>query len=256
MAEILSNKKVGTDYYYMEFKDSTINEKWSPGEFLHLKVSAEKSYDPLLRRPLSLFDVKLEEKIAGLLYCVVGRGTRILTQFEPGYEIDYIGPLGQGFSLKRNKKILIIGGGMGIAPLYYLTRKLVKKNNKIKILLGGNIETDINFFEKKFKNLNLDIDISLMDGSRGYKGTVIDLWQNKYKGFKPEFIYSCGPEIMLKGIQKIAIKEDIPGEISLEERMGCGVGICLSCVCSTTDGHQRVCKEGPVFSLKEVVFNE
>lgn len=263
MAEVITNRKVGTDYYFLELSDDHIDENWQPGRFLHLKVSRDKAYDPLLRRPFSLFDVNPQKGTFSLLYCVVGRGTRILTDFGPGEKIDYLGPLGHGFFLPEGKEIIVIGGGMGTAPLFYLCRKLTLRN-RVTLLLGGNICTDVEFFQNKFGALDLDIELATMDGSIGLGGTVIDLWNDLYVDDKHDgdlkkdfdYLYACGPEPMLAEVQKLAQKYEIEGEISLEERMGCGIGVCLSCVCDTREGNQRVCKEGPVFNLDEVIFDE
>jgi len=253
-AKIIENYKAGTDYFVMTMQVPHIDDSWTPGRFLHLKISQDNAYDPLLRRPLSLFDVNREEKLVSLLYCVVGRGTELLSRYQKGESIDFLGPLGQGFTLQENKKILIIGGGMGTAPLYYLCRKLSGKN-KVMVLLGGNICSDIAFFEKKFSQLDVELQLSTMDGSSGSKGTVIDLWKEKIS-FQPSFIYTCGPRPMLKVVSTMIEKHNLQGEVSLEERMGCAVGVCLSCVCKTDQGNQRVCKEGPVFDIKEVIFDE
>ncbi|GEM_PF-159827 len=332
-AEILENKKVGTDYYLMKLKTDNIDEKWTPGRFVHLKISTPQTYDPLLRRPFSLFDIDRKNNILSLLYCVVGRGTKIMSRLVSGEKLDFLGPLGQGFSLPEGKTILAVGGGMGTAPLFLLCRELAFQNS-ITLILGGNLCTDVEFFKHRFGELDIDIKIATMDGSCGYKGTAVDLMKkhlgvnkdsiskeptseqtisknlnnkrtndkkpnnkrtnnkqpnkkesnqkeknNKESGSKEpnreesiiqekkvkdagfieqkkklDFLYTCGPEIMLSAVKKISDHFGIPGEVSLEERMGCGIGICLSCVCDTQNGNQRVCKEGPIFRLQEVIL--
>ena len=255
-AEVIKNKKVGSDYYYMKLKTGDIDDSWQPGRFLHIKLSAKKTYDPLLRRPFSLFDINRERGIFDLLYCVVGRGTKMMTDISPGEKIDFIGPLGNGFSLPQEKEILVIGGGMGTAPLFYLCRKLTD-SNKVTFMLGGNDCTDVDFFEKKFGALKLRMNTATIDGSRGFHGNVIQLCREKIKDFsKIDFLFTCGPKLMLQAVKKMATAENITGEVSLEERMGCGLGVCLSCVCDTDKGNQRVCQEGPVFALDEVIFDE
>ncbi len=257
MPEIISNDYISSDYYYMKVDAPEVAVQGLPGQFAHIKVNSDqKSYDPLLRRPFSFFDINKEKGIIEIVYCAVGRGTRILSTQKKGFNLDILGPLGKNFNYNLNgKNILIVGGGMGIAPLYYLTKKLVTKN-QVKVLLGGNSKDDIYFFIKHFTNLKLSIEYATIDGSKGYQGTVTDLWENEVNSKEIDFIFSCGPVAMLKKIKKIAGEQNIPGQVSLEERMGCGIGVCLSCICKTENGNARVCKEGPVFSLKEVIFDE
>lgn len=256
LGKILENRKVGTDYYFMKLETQAIDESWLPGRFLHLKLSRKRSHDPLLRRPFSLFDVHREKKIFDLLYCVVGRGTKIMSEFNPGEQIDFIGPLGTGFTKPKGENILVIGGGMGTAPLFYLCRK-ISRDNQVTVFLGGNDCGDVDFFEKKFKELDLTLKVATIDGSRGFRGNVINLWEKKQGNNNDfDYLFACGPELMLKEVQKKAITKNLPGEFSLEERMGCGIGVCLSCVCETEEGNQRVCQEGPVFKINEVIFDE
>ncbi|MFW6269683.1 MAG: dihydroorotate dehydrogenase electron transfer subunit, partial [Bacillota bacterium] len=221
----------------------------------HLKINKNNTFDPLLRRPFSFFDIDKNKGIIKLVYKIVGRGTRILSKYKNGEKINVLGPLGNGFDLKSDyDKIIVIGGGMGIVPLFMLVKLLKDKFAKFQVLLGANTGNELNFFIDRFKCENIHLSIATMDGSIGYKGTVLDLWQNLNSDAK--YVYSCGPRTMLKHIKKYAENKNIPGQISLEERMGCGTGVCLSCVCQTRQGNQRVCKEGPVFPLKEVVLNE
>ena len=255
MAVVISNDRVGPHYYLLRLKVPVINNTWAPGRFLHIKVSHRQTHDPLLRRPLSLFDVNYKNNTVSLLYCLVGRGTQILSKTKANTELDILGPLGQGFSLRNNQEILIIGGGMGIAPLFLLT-KFLGKNNNLKIFLGGNEKESLLFFTQQFEKMSGELRLATIDGSLGYQGTVLDLWEEQANDFSPDFIYTCGPPPMLSRIQALAARKKLPGEVSLEERMGCGVGVCLSCVCATGEGNQRVCKEGPVFQLSEVIFDD
>ena len=257
MPVIKENKQVASDYYYMKIKAPEICNTGNPGQFVHVKLSQNNSInDPLLRRPFSFHDINKNTGNFSLVYEIVGKGTKLLTEFEAGDNINILGPLGQGFNLNfKSSQILIIGGGMGIVPLYYLTKKL-EENNDITVILGGNSETNINYFIQTFNKLNVNTKIATMDGSRGFEGNVIDLWNNFKNKSEFDFIYSCGPTPMLNAVQRQAQTLNISGQVSLEERMGCGFGVCLSCVCQTTAGNQRVCKEGPVFSLDEVIFDD
>lgn len=251
---IVKNKKVGSDYYLMVLHSPVISNTIKPGQFLQLKVSSKKTYDPILRRPFSIHDIDRKEKNISILYRSIGRGTKLMANFEKGKIVDVLGPLGNGFSTDiANKKILILGGGMGIAPLYPLSNEL-SFDNQVQVLIGGNTQDDIKYFMNIFSKIKVEIESCTIDGSCGYKGNIIDLWEIN-RSRKYDFLYACGPEPMLVKVQDLSKKYNISGEVSLEEHMGCGIGVCLSCVCQTIEGNQRVCKEGPVFSLGKVKFN-
>lgn len=228
----------------------------NPGQFIHLKIK-NNSYDPLLRRPFSIFDVNKKNNLLTIFYKVCGRGTKLMTEIKNGEEVDVLENLGNGFNLKmKNKNLVLIGGGMGIAPLYYLAKKLAK-TNRLRVLLGAQNKEELIFLNNKFSKLDLKLDNATIDGSLGFKGNVLDFLKNIIKDKqKIDYIYSCGPTPMLKELKKIVINNDIETEASLEERMGCGVGVCLSCTVRTSNGNKRACKEGPVFPLKEVIFDE
>jgi dihydroorotate dehydrogenase electron transfer subunit len=254
---------VGRDIFKLELLAPDATNKCKAGQFFHLKV-ANSGNDPLLRRPFSVFDVNYKNKSISLLYRMIGRGTEILSNYNMGDKLDVLGPLGNGFTLdKGNKNIHLVGGGMGIAPLYFLTKKLASRNNnnvKINVFLGTKRKNEMLYFTKLFSNVNMHtLKRATSDGSIGFKGNVVNMWKNmlsKNSLAGSNYVYTCGPEIMLKSIQKVIKKYNIKGECSLERRMGCGIGVCLSCICETKNGQQRTCKEGPVFSLSEVVFDE
>lgn len=252
---VKSNEKVGPDIYKMILKANKRIEA-NPGQFIHLKIK-NNSYDPLLRRPFSIFDVNKKNNLLTIFYKVCGRGTKLMTEIKNGEEVDVLENLGNGFNLKmKNKNLVLIGGGMGIAPLYYLAKKLAK-TNRLRVLLGAQNKEELIFLNNKFSKLDLKLDNATIDGSLGFKGNVVDLLKNIIKDKqKIDYIYSCGPTPMLKELKKIVINNDIETEASLEERMGCGVGVCLSCTVRTSNGNKRACKEGPVFPLKEVIFDE
>ncbi len=258
MVLLHKNIPVGPDYYKMELIAPEIVLAGKPGQFVHLKVNSDNSYDPLLRRPFSIHNIDQKYGLLSLIYRVAGKGTTRMSKFIENKEIDLLGPLGTGFKTDfKNKNILIIGGGMGIVPLYYLS-KVLDGNNNILVLLGGNSAAEIDYFYNIFTDLSLEVKLATIDGGRGYQGTVVDLWENISQGEQkdPDFIYTCGPEAMLKTVQQMAREKGIPGQLLLEKRMGCGIGVCLSCVCKTVNGNKRVCREGPVFSLAEVIFDE
>ncbi len=253
--KIKSNTKITKEYYLLELEAGKLIDIIEPGQFLNIRLSTTENYDPLLRRPLSVHDINIEKNSIFLLYRLVGKGTKILSKSKSGEYLDIIGPLGTGFMTDiNNKDILIVGGGMGIAPLYYLSKEL-SINNKLTVLLGGNKENDLKYFAEKFCDISTEIKLATIDGSMGYMGNVIDLWES-LEQYNYDYIYTCGPIPMLVCVQELAEKNNIKGQVSLEERMGCGIGLCLSCVCQTKDGNQRVCKEGPVFPLNKVNFED
>jgi dihydroorotate dehydrogenase electron transfer subunit len=258
MFKIIENKKVGPNIFKLALNHDHLSQNPKPGQFYNIKVSQPGSYDPLLRRPFSIFDFDAADKKIEFIYRVVGKGTKLISEFESGTELDVLGPLGNPFSLIENRKnIHLIGGGMGIAPLFYLTKKLAKRNTKLSIYLGAANKSELKFFKDKFSQLKVDLYLAAVEEKLTIKGTALDLWMGKLKKV-PDFIYSCGPEKMLAAVEKEALKNNIMGEISIEKRMGCGIGVCLSCSCETKDKEEknkRACVEGPVFEIGEVVLD-
>jgi dihydroorotate dehydrogenase electron transfer subunit len=242
----------------------------SPGQFLHIRI--EDSCDPLLRRPLSIHDCYASRKknalIVCILYEVVGKGTALLSEKKPFSEIDCLGPLGNGFDLekiKSCKSVYIVAGGMGVAPLFFLTRKIrelkiPKSKTQIHILLGVKTKNDI-LREKEFKDLGCEVHVATEDGSKGFKGRVTELLKEKLQSpvtshQSPATICACGPKPMLAVISEISRRNNIPAQVSLEEFMGCGLGACLGCVIRTTSGYKRICHDGPVFDSSEIIWKD
>lgn len=259
MYEIFSNKEVGPDIYHLVLKCEGLEKEVEAGQFFNIKLSGINSYDPLLRRPLSVFDFSNESKRVEFVYKVVGKGTEILANYDPGEKLDLLGPLGSPFSIsdRQSANIHLIGGGMGIAPLYLLAKKL--KDLPIKVFLGAANKAELEFFADKFKNLGVEIHLAAMEEKLEIKGTALRLWDNYLKSELPSFVYCCGPEPLLSAVEIKALKEKIPGEISIEKRMGCGFGVCLSCSCESrneNEKNKRACVEGPVFAFGEVKYCE
>lgn len=267
LAEITANRRVGPDYYRMDLRLDRVLENIRPGCFFHFQIRKDELIPaPLLRRPFSVFDYNKRGSLLSLVYCVVGRGTRIMARMRPGEKVDLLGPLGTGFRTDfAGKKPLLIGGGMGTAPLYYLLKELREENEPL-VYLGGASAEDMVFFRDQFSKLcnnsgeydsSGQVFTATMDGSCGFQGTVIDrLQEQKMVLDEVDFVYCCGPDGLLACVQKLAAEYNLAGQVSVEERMGCGYGVCLSCSCNTTEGNKRVCKEGPVFEIGEVIFNE
>ena len=250
---LIKKEKLTKDIFKFSIKSEEISQKAMAGNFLEIRVSENEA--PFLRRPISIFNIIKEENVVEFIFQVKGRGTEILSKKELGDEIDVLGPLGKGtFDIGEYKNIAIIGGGIGIYPLYEIA-----KNSK------GNVNTYLGFrnkefvtCEKEFENVSDKLVITTDDGSYKKKGFAIDYLKEDCKKDKPEIIYVCGPLPMLRAVREFAIENNIPCQISLEERMGCGVGACLGCAVKVNEDekleYKHVCKDGPVFWANEVEF--
>ena len=222
------------------------------GQFLEIRV--QESVEPLLRRPISIHSIEGDN--VEFIFQVKGKGTEILKQKEIGEEIDIIGPLGYGsFDFEGKKNVAIIGGGIGIFPLYELAKQ-AKKQAKVNMYLGFR-NRDYVVLEEKFKNISDKFVITTDDGSYGNKGFAINFLKEDLIKEKVDCIYGCGPLPLLKALQSLAEEMKIPCQISLEERMGCGIGACLGCAVKLKTNNEEteyahVCKLGPVFNSKEV----
>ena len=200
-----------------------------------------------LRRPISVCNY--EEDELTLIYKVVGKGTDWMSQMAEGTQLDVLTGLGNGFNIDHEcNKPLLVGGGVGVPPLYRLTRDLIARGKDVTVVLGFNTESEI-FYAEKFEEAGAKVIIATADGSVGIKGFVTNAIAES--GVEADYFYSCGPLPMLKALCQSL---EIDGEVSLEERMGCGFGICMGCSIQTTKGAKRVCKEGPVFKKEEVIW--
>lgn len=252
-AKILYNKKIKDNYFRLVLRAPGVSKESSPGQFLNIKVS--DGYEPLLRRPFSIHratGISIE-----LLYEVVGEATQVLSGRKPGQYLSVVGPLGNGFTLAAKQKAcnILVAGGMGVAPLFFLAEKLLNRP-KPQVLIGATTSSKI-LCEKEFKNLGCNVKITTDDGSRGFKGKATDLLKEILRTTNNErqtTMYACGPRPMLKEISLIAKKHKIPGQVSMEEHMACGIGVCLGCAVNTKEGFKRVCKEGPVFDGDEIIW--
>ena len=200
-----------------------------------------------LRRPISVCNY--DEGVLTIIYKVVGKGTDLMSQMAEGTQLDVLTGLGNGFDVDYNcQKPLLVGGGVGVPPLYRLTRDLIARGREVTVILGFNTESEI-FYADKFEALGAKVIIATADGSQGIKGFVTDAIRENRVEY--DYFYSCGPLPMLKALCGATTTS---GEISLEERMGCGFGICMGCSIMTTNGAKRVCKDGPVFKKEEVIW--
>ena len=220
-----------------------------PGQFVQVGVNRGGT---LLRRPLGIAEADTATGHVSLIYRVAGKGTLALSQLKPGDEIKLLGPLGHGFSTKA-KKPLLVGGGMGLSPLLYAAGYLWGHKTETDVLMGGRTEKEL-FWQQLFKDCAKNIHLTTDDGSLGTKGFVTTILPELLKENGYDLVIACGPEIMMKNVAKVCKEHDVPCEVSLERRMGCGLGACLSCSIDTVSGRRKVCKDGPVFPAEEVFF--
>ena len=220
-----------------------------PGQFVHIRLT--DTIDPLLRRPFSIADCDATKGTLTFIYRVIGHGTALMTKLKPGDTINCMGPLGNGFDVTA-KRPLLVGGGMGLAPLLLLAKAFCSR--PATILMGGRNEQEL-FWPELYAGICPNIHITSDDGSVGHHGFTVDLLPELLKQDKFDVIYACGPHAMLKGVAEVAAHYGVPCQVSLEDYMACGVGACLSCTCASTSGKRhKVCTDGPVFWAQEVVW--
>ncbi len=216
-------------------------EEQKPGQFVNIKLDGL-----FLRRPISVCDS--ERGWMTLVYKTVGKGTEQMSRIQPGERLDVLTGLGNGYDLsKAGEAPLLLGGGVGVPPLYLLARKLREQGKTVTVILGFNTKTEI-FGESAFRELGCRAAVTTADGSYGTKGFVTDALPEAYSYF-----YTCGPEPMLKAVYK---KTKTSGQFSFEERMGCGFGACMGCSCKTVAGAKRICREGPVLEKEEILWED
>jgi dihydroorotate dehydrogenase electron transfer subunit len=246
---VVENRKINKDYYVLKLASKTDLPKIRPGHFVELLVADTRN--AFLRRPISIYDVQPECNSFELLIQIVGEGTQLMAKLEAGDTINAMYPLGNGFGTKTSaKNILLVGGGVGVAPLLYLAKQLNEEGIRPKILLGGRAAGNIIEVENFAKYG--DVLISTEDGSIGEKGFVT---QHSVMKESIDKIYTCGPDPMMRAVADIAFERNIECEVSLENMMACGIGACLCCVTDTKEGHKCVCTDGPVFNTKELKWN-
>ena len=252
IAELVSKEMLVEGIYKFAIKANEIASVAKAGQFLEIKVS--DTTEPFLRRPISIFNIDGEN--VEFIFQVKGRGTEILSNKKVGDKIDVLGPLGKGnFTVKEYSNVAIIGGGIGTYPLYELAKELSDKS-KVNMYLGFRDKSLVTC-EEDFEALGLNkLVVTTDDGSYKEKGYAIDFMKKDIEEHKVDMIFACGPLPMLKAVKEFAAQENIPCQISLEERMGCGVGACLGCAVKVVSGKEprygHVCKEGPVFNANDV----
>lgn len=238
---VIENTPLTGNVYKMLLRGDT-QEITNCGQFVNIKLDGL-----FLRRPISVCDC--EGDILTLIYKVVGHGTEQMSKMSGGETLDLLTGLGNGYdtSLSGQDPILL-GGGVGVPPMYMLCKKLIAEGKKVSVILGFNRADEV-FFEEEFKALGADVTVTTVDGSYGVKGFVTDVMKNE----NYSYFYTCGPEPMLKAVYNTSTTE---GQFSFEERMGCGFGACMGCSCKTITGYKRICKEGPVMKKEEILWEK
>ena len=237
--EIKSNKKLTDSIFEMVLIGDTTSIT-APGQFINIKLDGF-----YLRRPISICDY--DDTSITIIYKVVGSGTEVMSKMNSGEKLDVLCGLGNGFDTsKALDKPVLIGGGVGVPPMYNLCKKLIAEGKKVTVILGFNKKDEI-FYEDEFKKLGADVKVTTVDGSYGIKGFVTDA----LKEIDYSYFFTCGPMPMFKAIEATATTS---GQYSFEERMGCGFGACMGCSCKTKYGNKRICKDGPVLTREEIIW--
>ncbi|MBQ9103881.1 MAG: dihydroorotate dehydrogenase electron transfer subunit [Clostridia bacterium] len=239
---ILTNEPLNASVYKMTLLGDT-SHITACGQFVNILI--EGLY---LRRPISVCDY--DDKTLTLIYKVVGKGTEKMSQMPKGTNLDILTGLGNGYNLElAGETPLLIGGGVGVPPLYNLAKKLIAQGKKVTVILGFNTKDEI-FYEQEFISLGTKVFVTTVDGSHGIKGFVTDAFES---AGEYSYFYCCGPEPMLKAVYN---KTNTEGQFSFEERMGCGFGACMGCSCKTLYGNKRICKDGPVLQKGEIIWEK
>ena len=238
--EIVKNEALTADVYKMELAGDT-SAITAPGQFVNLKLEGK-----FLRRPISVNDCV--DGLLTIIYKVVGEGTAQMAKMQAGEKLDILTGLGNGYDLAdAGEHPVLLGGGVGVPPLYMLAKQLIAAGKKVSVVLGFNKAAEV-FYAKEFAALGCDVTVTTVDGSMGVKGFVTDALPADYTYF-----YTCGPEPMLKAVYRAT---NTSGQMSFEERMGCGFGACMGCSCKTITGYKRICREGPVMRKEEILWEK
>ncbi len=236
--KIIENTQLNSSVFRMRLQGD-VSDITASGQFVNIQLEGH-----YLRRPISVCDVDSDS--VTILYKVVGHGTEQMSKMAVGEELDVLTGLGNGYDLSLSgDEPLLLGGGVGVPPLYLLAKKLIKDNKKVHVVLGFNTKDEV-FYEQEFKDLGAEVTVTTVDGSYGVKGFVTHALPDTYTHF-----YTCGPEPMLKAVFR---STKTSGQFSFEERMGCGFGACMGCSCKTVTGYKRICKDGPVLLKEEILW--
>ncbi len=275
--KIIFNKRIAPRHYVIRLKAPVLAKTAQAGQFVQINVGADSRVRslagrhrgmPLLRRPFSILSAS--ESAIDILYAVIGEGTEILSKKKTGDSVDVLGPLGNSWSrIAPGRKAILIGGGVGIPPLYFLVRKEKAKRRQIEVFLGARGRSLL-LYQREFKKLSVNVHVATDDGSAGFKGRVTELLEKEARSWKleagsknksfpspisqlPAYLYACGPEPMLKAVAQLASEMNLDGEVSMEAPMACGFGICVGCAVPVVGGKYKLCcHDGSVFKIDEV----
>ena len=273
LCEVVENLAVGDDTFRMVVRSPEIAGEVKPGQFVSVRYEGTEAY---LRRPFSICAVNLAQGAFEILYQIKGKGTQIMSRYRAGEFVDVLGPLGNGFQTKALKsgRAAIIGGGIGVFPLLLLARKLQADMQELPDIYLGYRDQSRVLLQQEFTECSSNLIVMTEDGSVGGRGYVTEPFQRRCEEEQNapayQMVYACGPETMLRSVQRICADQRMELQLSLEQRMGCGIGACLVCACALTDKAEKaagtgdvrensmryghVCKEGPVFRGDEVIF--
>lgn len=241
--EVVSNTRLNALHFVLKLRCSVKLPAILPGQFAEVRI--DKSTETFLRRPFSIHDVDYDHNTISFMVKQLGEGTSKLGAIATGETVNIVYPLGKGFSLPKGEKVLLVGGGCGVAPLLMLAKYMHQQNIGMTILMGGRSADDI--LQAEAYRQFAEVMITTEDGSQGEKGmvTMHSMFRRGLSGYSQ--VYTCGPEPMMKAIATVAAEQGIPCQVSLENTMACGIGVCLCCVVETIEGNKCVCTEGPVF---------
>lgn len=254
LGNLINKEKLGAEIYKFTIESEYVAKNAKAGQFVNVKCA--DGIGALLRRPISICSIDRENNTFDIVFQIKGNGTELLAKKNIGEEIDLIAPVGKGFVIdSKYKKPLIVGGGIGVFPLLGLLNEM--PNNEARTILGFR-NKDFVVLENEFKNASAELIITTDDGSYANKGFVTEFVQQALEIGDYDIVYACGPEMMLKAVAGIAKENEVPCQVSMEQRMGCGIGACLVCACKTRLGdeweYSHVCVDGPVFWADEVIF--
>jgi len=253
--KIVRNQKLNEKYYLLEIKCEEFVREAKVGQFIMINTRHQDyTHDPLLRRPLGIADVRGDR--FSLVYMVVGKGTKLLSELSAGSTISFSAPLGSTFTLVKKQRTALVAGGIGIAPVYWLAKTLKETGCVVDLYYGGRTMDDVVLLEELKENTDHLI-VTTDDGSAGIKGFVTEPFRENILSY--DMVYACGPKGMLRTVSEIAVSSDVDVEVSLDERMACGLGACLGCIIYVKDGdkvvQKRCCVEGPVFDGSKVIWD-
>jgi len=271
-ARVVTHRRIARDHFRLSLRCPAVARTAQPGQFIHLRCTADGAAvprgglgpSPLLRRPFSLFDVDGDRGTCDLIYKVVGVGTEALRQVDVGQSLDVLGPLGTTFTADGTTQYaVLIGGGVGIPPLYFWAKALTARGISTEAYLGVRTQGYL-ICAGDFRRLGVPVQTATDDGSVGFRGSVTDLVAHRFRRRQPSpgtTLYVCGPTPMMAAATALARRWHLPAQVSLEERMGCAMGVCMGCIVEIAGPHptehrrfQRVCTEGPVFTAETVVW--